>query len=337
MNSGVAPAMFLSSAVGYVPGVALSVLFAIAATFLENQGLGPSLIIALVIGMAASFWVSAPTLKPGIDVAAKQLLAIGVALLGIRLSVQDLVAIGAAPAVIVVIAMASTIAVSYAGAKALGLSARVGILSGVSTAVCGASAAMATASVFPRDKNIERDTSLVVITVVAISAIAMVLYPLLVVSLGFSGAQAGVVLGGSIHNVPQAVAAGFTVSEEVGDLAALTKLFRVSLLAPIVILVSMAFVARSDAGAGKKVGVPWFVVVFAILVVIASVIEVPSSVRQATLDVSNWLLLIAIAAIGMSTSLVSLKSVGPKVVVLVVINSFVLLGILLGAVLLGFV
>lgn len=336
MRSGTAQSNLPATAIAYAPGVALSILVAIAAVFLENQGLGPSLMIALVMGMSASVWVGGSIARPGLQFAGKHLLAVGVALLGIRLSLQDVIAVGIFPALVVVVAMALTVAASYAIARVLGLSARMGILSGVGTAVCGASAALATASVFPRDKDLERDTSLVVVTVVAISALAMILYPLLVMGMGLSNTQAGVVLGGSIHNVPQAVAAGFTVSEEAGDLATLTKLFRVSLLAPIVIIVSMVFLGRSDTASGKKAGVPWFVIVFALLVVLGSLIDIPATVRQTTLDISNWLLLVAIAAIGMSTSLLSLRTVGLKVIVLVSINSIVLLGVLLGAVLLGF-
>jgi len=336
LNLQSVPAGRMAAGMELAPGIALAVIFAIAATHLEGLGLGPALAIALVLGIAASHWTNTAVLKPGLQFAAKHLLALGVALLGIRLSFQDIMALGWAPAIVMVAAMAVTIGVSLVLARAMGLGTRIGILGGVGTAVCGASAAIATASVFPKDANQERDTSLVVVTVVALSALAMIVYPMIVVALGLSNTQAGIVLGGSIHNVPQAVAAGFTVSDTSGDVATLTKLFRVSLLAPIVIAVSIAIGNRGDT-ARKRVGIPWFILVFALLMVVGSVIAVPPVVRDTTLDVSNWLLLIAIAAIGMSTSLGSLRAAGPKVVVLITVNSLVLVGLLLGAALTGLV
>jgi len=329
----------LASIRGYAPGIALAVIIACAAMYLEKLGLGPSLVIGLVIGIATRSLLGPDAIpKQGIDFTGKHVLAVGVALLGIRISAQNIMAMGFQPALLVVAAMVLTITASCGVARLLGLGLRVGLLGGVGTAVCGASAAMATASVLRRDEDLERDTSLIVLTVVALSAVAMIFYPLLALALGLSGTEAGIVMGGSIHNVPQAVAAGFTVSNEAGDVATLTKLFRVSLLAPILMVMSLLLASSGDYSGGKgKASVPWFVIAFALLAIVASVIEVPQAVRQLVLETSNWLLLIAITAIGMSTPVAHLRNVGPKVLVLVGINSVVLLGLLLAGVAFGLI
>jgi len=314
----------------YFPGIAAALVVALAAKFLEGLGLGPALMIALICGLLLNFMSADVAAKPGVQFAAKHMLAAGVALLGARLTLGDVIALGWTAAITVALAMAAVMVVSWYAAKALRLSVRLGILAGCGTAICGASAAVAAASVFRKDGDLERDTALVVITVVVLSAIAMIVYPILAHGLGLTDLEAGVFLGGSIHNVPQAVGAGYTFSEPAGDLAALTKLYRVSLLAPIVVGISL-MVGAGGKPSLRSIGIPWFVVVFALLVILSSVVTLPPAVKDGLTGASNWLLLIAIGAIGMNTSIASIRTVGGRVVLLVLLNSTVLAGLLLGA------
>lgn len=314
----------------YVPGLAAALVVALAAKFLEGLGLGPALILALACGLFLNPIATSDSAQPGIQFGAHHVLAAGVALLGARLTFTDIAGIGWQPAIIVAAAMAAVMIASWFAAKALGLSTRLAILAGCGTAVCGASAAIATASVFKKDEDIERDTTLVVITVVAVSAFAMLGYPLVARLMSLTDLQAGVFLGGSIHNVPQAVGAGYVVSATAGDVATLTKLYRVSLLAPIVVGISFLLGTGGNPSM-RKIGVPWFIIVFAILIAIGSLLPIPSAVRHIAVEASNWLLLIAIAAIGMNTSFNQLVTVGGRIMVLVLVNSIVLAGILLVA------
>ena len=318
------------------PGLTVAAVVALAAKFLEIQGFGPALMIALIGGLRTNFIAADPIAKPGIQFAAKHVLAGGVALLGARLTLADVSALGIAPALVVAAGMALTLGGSWLFARALGLGPRIAILAGCGTAICGASAAVAAASVLPRNSDLERDTTVVVVTVVALSAIAMIGYPILAMALGLSDTQAGILLGGSIHNVPQAVGAGYAVSEAAGNTATLTKLFRVSLLAPIVVGIAILF----GAGGGtsiRKLGVPWFIIVFVLLVIAGSVLTIPQPVRVTAISASNWLLLIAIAAIGMNTSLLDIRKVGAPVLLLVLLNSLVLVSVLLCATVLDLV
>jgi len=324
----------LSAVLRYFPGVAVALIVALASKFLEDIGAGPSLMIALVCGLLLNFLSADVAAKPGVVFSAKHLLAAGVALLGARLTFGDVMALGWKPALVVAAAMTATMAFSWYAARLLGLSTRLGVLAGCGTAICGASAAVAAASVFRKDADLERDTALVVITVVVLSAIAMIAYPAIAGGLGLSDLEAGVFLGGSIHNVPQAVGAGYTFSEPAGDLAALTKLYRVALLAPIVVAISL-MVGGGGTPSLRSIGIPWFVVVFALLVVLSSVVELPPMVRNGLVGASNWLLLVAIAAIGMNTSIASIRTVGGRVVLLVLLNSALLAGALLAAMLAG--
>jgi uncharacterized integral membrane protein (TIGR00698 family) len=140
-------------------------------------------------------------------------------------------------------AIFTTIVLGVFLAKMLGLQKRFGALTGGSVAICGASAALAISTILPKGANHERDTLLTVIGVTAMSTIAMIVYPILSAQLGMSETEAGIFLGGTIHDVAQVVGAGYSVSENAGDMATLTKLVRVAMLMPVV-LIMMIVIGR---------------------------------------------------------------------------------------------
>jgi uncharacterized integral membrane protein (TIGR00698 family) len=310
----------------YAPGVAIAVTVAFAAKFLEQTGVAPALIVALILGLLLSGVIGSAA-APGVDFAGKHILALGVALLGARLTLNDIAALGVAPALVMLAAMAATLAASWFFAKALGLDRHVAVVAGCATAVCGASAAIAAASVMPKKAGSEVDTALVIIAVTIVSAIALIVYPPVVAWLQLPPGESGVILGGSIHNVPQAVAAGYTLSDAVGNTATLTKLFRVALLGPIVVAIAFAF-GTSQQGSGPKLGVPWFIIAFAALIIIGSFVTMPAALKNALNSASTWFLLIAIAGIGLKTSLPAIRKVGPRVLLLILANSAVILAVL---------
>ena len=305
----------------YLPGIGLAAAVALIAKFLEQSGFGPSLLYALLIGILVRPLSESKLTAPGVDFSAKHLLAVAVALLGVRLSLSDVAAIGVLPAIVVAVVVAATIAFSLLAARALGLSTNFALIAGSGVAFCGASAAAAVAAVVPRKGGVERDTAMVIAGVIGLSAIAMVLYPVFTTFVGFNDVEAGIFLGGSIHNVPQAVAAGMTVSEAAGSTATLTKLFRISLLAPFVVILAFAY---RTGGSNGWLNIPWFVVAFAALLVAGSIGFIPPDAQAALLVISNWLMLLAIAAIGMKTSLDAMRKVGASVLVLLVANTLVL-------------
>lgn len=320
----------------YGPGLALAATVAGFARLLDAGGFGAALIFALLLGMLVRPLAEMQSAAAGVDFAAKHLLAVAVALLGVRLTVGDIAAVGIAPALVVAAALVLTLAFSFYAARLLGLTDNVGILAGGGTAFCGASAAVAIASVLPKKPGLERDTALVIAGVVALSAIAMIVYPLVVIFLGFDDLRAGIFLGGSIHNVPQAVAAGMTVSQTAGDTATLTKLYRVSLMAPFVLALAVAYGRRRGASL-TSIELPWFVIAFALMVAASSLGLIPDQAKGALTTVSGWLMLVAVAAIGMKTSLDAMRTVGARVIALLILNSLVLAGILLAALLAGVV
>jgi len=301
------------------PGVLACAVVGAASTFLSEHYGAPVMLFALLLGMAMNFLSSDGPCRPGIEFSAKQLLRIGIALLGLRITVAQVAALGWAPVATVVLSVVITIVVSMAAARLLGFQTSFGVLSGGATAICGASAALALSAALPNHPMKDRATLFTVIGVSALSTMAMVLYPMLTQLLGLAPLDAGMFLGATIHDVAQVVGAGYSISTEAGDAATLVKLMRVAMLLPVIVFASL-FTRRSGQAEGgeRPPLLPWFAVAFAVLVAINSTGWVPKGVQTAGHDVSRWLLVASIAGIGMKTHLKELVSVGFKPVALMV-------------------
>jgi len=212
-----------------------------------------------------------------------------------------------------------TIVLSIIVARLLGFDPLFGMLTGGATAICGASAAMALSAALPAHPRKERATLFTLIGVSALSSVAMVVYPMIVRAFGLSSAEAGMFLGGTIHDVAQVVGAGYSVDTETGDTATVVKLLRVSMLLPVILCATMITRARgAGKGSARPPLLPWFAVGFVILAGFNSLGWVPVTVQSFGNDLSRWCLVIAIAALGMKTHLKELTTVGLKPVALMV-------------------
>ena len=312
------------------PGLAVAATVAIAATFLSVHYHASAMLFALLLGMALNFLAEEGRCLPGIQVASTTVLRAGVALLGLRITIAQVQALGWSTILLVVATVALTIGAGIAVAKALKLGSAFGTLTGGAVAICGASAALAIASILPKHKNAERDASFTVIGVTALSTLAMILYPMLVAALGLDHRAAGVFLGGTIHDVAQVVGAGYSLSQETGDTATIVKLLRVAMLLPACLAIGLALHVRGATAAHAAPVLPWFAVAFAALVGVTSLGWIPAPVIDAGSIVSRWCLVTAIAAIGMKTSLKSLVHMGIKPVMLVVAETVFLAALVLG-------
>jgi uncharacterized integral membrane protein (TIGR00698 family) len=154
--------------------------------------------------------------------------------------------------------------------------------------------------------------------VTALSTLAMILYPVFATSIGLDHKQAGVFIGGTIHDVAQVVGAGYTISNETGDIATYVKLLRVAMLLPVVFTISFLFARRGGDGEAARSTLPLFLFGFAVLVLLNSLGVVPQVFIGLANDVSRWCLVAAIAALGMKTSFKALFAVGWRPVGLMV-------------------
>ncbi len=309
------------------PGLLVSAIVAMAAMFLSQHYGAPVMLFALLLGMALNFLSEVGRFRAGLDVAAKLILRTGVALLGLRITLDQVVALGWKPLLMVMVSVVLTIAVGIVLARWMGFKAFFGLLTGGAVAICGASAALALSAAMPNHPLKERATLFAVIGVSTLSTIAMMLYPLIVHGLNFSEQDAGFFLGGTIHDVAQVVGAGYSISAVTGDTATLIKLLRVAMLVPVIVLASwmtaryMATQKVNDAEVKRPPLLPWFAVAFIVLVGIRSTAVMPPLVVDIGKVASQWCLVGAMAAIGMKTHLKEVVAVGWKPVLLMVIET----------------
>ncbi len=325
----------LMTARAIYPGFLVAATIALASTWLSQHYGAPVMLFALLFGMAFHFLHEEGACIAGIEFSSKAVLRLGVALLGARITAAQILGLGVMPIATVVVAVSTTIGVGWVAARALGQSRSFGILSGGAVGICGASAALAIASVLPRSENSERDTILTVVTVTALSTLAMILYPLIATGVDLDHVRAGIFLGGTIHDVAQVVGAGYTISPQTGDIATYVKLLRVTMLLPVVF--TIAFIASRATGAAKsgpKPPIPLFLLGFTALVAINSFGLIPKIAGDSANEVSRWCLVAAIAALGMKTSFKALIAVGWRPVAVMIVETVWIGGLVMAAVLL---
>ena len=329
----------------YGPGVALAAAVAIAAYVSEplvKQASGgsiilPAMVIALLLGIALNALATRPVFDAGLTWCVKKLLRMAIALLGLKVALGDIAALGFGVALLVIISMTITLASGVVFARFLGCQTGYGALAGAATAVCGASAALATATVVPDYRSKAADVAFTVVAANGVSTLVMLAYPSLCVALGFSPHTTGIMLGATIHDVAQVAGAGFGVSEDVGTTAVIVKLFRVFLLLPVVLAVGWWFTQSGERSGEARVPIPMFAVVFLILALLNSaLIQFPAltpaygPVKMVLGQLSNWGLLLSIAALGLGTSVQAILAIGWRHIAVFTATTLVLLGLVTG-------
>ena len=336
---------FSETVFDFAPGVLLCASVAVAAFLLAPwvaKALPiPAMVLALVIGIALNPLAREARFEPGIAFCVRTVLRWAVALLGLRVALSDIAALGLGTGVIIVVSMTFTLLSGFLFARMSGRGAGFGALVGSATAVCGASATLATSTVVPNYPGKDADIAFIVIAVNALATLTMVLYPPLCVLLGFDAQSTGVMLGGTIHDVAQVVGAGYAANEVAGNTAVVVKLFRVFLLLPVVLGVGYYFATQGAKHGKAKVPVPAFALVFLALCLLNSAMPLMpplmpafTPVKSGLVEASNWGLLIAIGALGLGTSISAIIAFGWRPVATVVASTIVIFVLVTGALIL---
>ena len=313
------------------PGLVASAMIAAAAGLVATLTGGPIMLFALLLGIAMNFLGQRPEFEAGIAYTSKFILRLGVALLGLKITLGEVTSLGWGPLLLVLAAVTLTILTSIVAARWMGFDPRFGILSGGATAICGASAAMALSAALPSHPLKERATLFTVVGVSTLSTIAMLLYPAIARLFEFDNVRAGIFIGASIHDVAQVVGAGFAISPEAGNTATIVKLARVAMLLPVILAVGLAARSADVPSHERPPLLPWFATAFVALVVANSLFAVPSMIQAGGNAASRFALVSAIAALGMKTRFADIAAVGWKPVILMVLETAFIAGIALVA------
>jgi uncharacterized integral membrane protein (TIGR00698 family) len=316
-----------------LPGLAACLSIALISVWLA-QFTGTGIVWALLLGIAvASIFPIRAELLPGIEIAGRHVLRLGVALLGLQISQDTLHALSFAGIAWLCAGVVLILAAGWIAGPLFGIARDLSLVLAASVAICGAPAAAAFAVVFLSGESSKRDVGCTIGLVSLLSMAAMLVYASLTDLMGLGPQAAGFVLGGSIQEVAHAVAAGYSVDAEAGDVATLTKLMRVALLAPALLLCG-ALVAR-NAGRSSLPLLPWFLVAFVGLAMLNLSGLVPKPVEAMAAAISRFCLVLALAGIGIMLPWRSLVSYGWQPLALLLL--LLLLSVLLFAFMAGFV
>ena len=299
----------------YFPGLAVVAAGTAAAGFLADRYGAPLTLMALLIGLSLNFLSADARTDAGTGFAARHFLRWGIVLAGVRITLAQVWELGPVALIAVVGIVALTIGAGVLAARRLGQGSAFGALAGGAVAICGASAAMALAATLGERRTGRGQLALVLVGISAMSATAMVVYPVIAHWLGLSDTQAGFVLGASIHDVAQALGAGYAYSQPAGDVATIVKLSRVALLAPVLALI--ALILPPPPGA-KRAGVPWFVIGFFAVAGINSFGVIPAPVTSLAETLATAGLAAAVTAVAIRSPLRELLEAGwrPLMVIL---------------------
>ncbi len=314
---------------GYLPGLAIVAAGTLAAGFISDHYGAPLTLMALLIGLALNFLSADTRLTPGLAFASRSLLRFGIVLVGVRVTFGQIASLGPLALVAVLLIVAATIGVGILAARRLGFDTAFGTLAGGAVAICGASAAMALATTLGERRASQTQLTLVLVGISSLSALAMVTYPFAAHALGMSDLKAGFLLGASIHDVAQALGAGYSYSDGAGQIAAIVKLTRVALLAPALALVAL-FLPKGE-GARKGPGIPWFVVGFFVLAGINSTAMIPAVVATSAEKVATALLAAAVTATAIRSPLSQLLEAGPRPLLVILASTICAFVLALGA------
>lgn len=305
---------FLTLFGGILPGLAYTAVIAAAAYGLRQipgMGVVSPLILAIVIGMVLhNLFGTAQAMRPGVRFALRRVLRFAIVLLGLQLTFAQVRAVGATGFAIVAFTLFATFFVTRWLGALMGVERGLSELIAAGTAVCGASAVIATNTV---TRGSDEDVAYAVACVTLFGTLSMLLMPALAPYTGFDAHAFGLWTGASIHEVAQVVAAAFQGGPQAGEFGTVAKLSRVMLLAPLVIGLGAAAIvrARGDAAAGHaSPPMPWFVFGFIAMVMLASSGVVPAEAKAPAASLTTFLLAMALGAMGLETDIGKLRLKG---------------------------
>ena len=288
-----------------------------------------SLTLAILIGMILGNTVYtnfSERLNEGVCFAKGHILRLAIMFYGFKLTLTQVASVGLPAVMSDALVLTSTFLLTYwIGIKLLKIDKQTTLLIGSGASICGAAAVIAADPIVKAEAH---KVTIAVATVVVFGTISMLLYPFLY-HLGWlqpwlSAKQYGIYTGATIHEVAQVVVAGNAVSPEVGDTAVVTKMIRVMMLAPFLLVLSFALTKGcSENGENasfmsriKEVKVPWFAFIFIAIVLLHTWVPMTASFERSMVMLDDVLLTMAMFALGLTTHLSAIKQAGVKPLIL---------------------
>ena len=313
------------SPIKVLPGMLLAAVIAAISCWLESllpvHVIG-SAVIAMFLGMIVNhFWMPTAFWAKGLKFTSKKVLKFAIILLGLSLNISTILHVGQMSLTVMVFTLLTCFGAGYFIGKALGLNWKLSNLISAGTGICGGSAIAAIASTIEAD---DHDVAYAMSATFLFDMAMIVLFPIMGQAMGMSDQAFGIWAGTAVNDTSSVVATGYAFSEGAGDFATMVKLTRTLAIIPTVVTFALIQlrIKRKEAQANQVSGsevkadfsiakiFPWFILGFLAMALVASVVSVPAEIVSATKTLSKFLMVCALAAIGLNTSFASMKKAG---------------------------
>ena len=311
----------------FLSGIVVSVAVAAVAFFIENLlpiHLIGGAVIAMFIGMLVNHFIGKNGfLAPGIKFTSKKILKFAIILLGLSLNINTILHVGKLSLVVMVFTLATCFGGGYFIGKALGLNWKLSNLISAGTGICGGSAIAAIAPTIDAEDS---DVAYAMSATFLFDMAMIVLFPIMGRAIGMNAEAFGIWAGTAVNDTSSVVATGYAFSEAAGDFATMVKLTRTLSIIPTVLtfaIIQMNIKRKEAIKVGKSAKeiktsfsfskiFPWFILGFLAMSIVASIFTIPAEIVSTTKSASKFLMVCALAAIGLNTSFKDMKKSGIK-------------------------
>ena len=290
-----------------LPGALLCLFIAVPAWFLGRLlPLAGGAVIGILLGMMISqFWRLPDALKPGIKETGKRMLQAAIVLLGFQMNLTQVLGTGSQVLVLLLAVIAVALVLAQLIGKSLGLKANEQILIGVGTAICGGAAIAAASPIIKAD---EKQVTTAISVVFFFNIVAVFVFPAVGHLFGMDDLRFGMWAGAAINDTSSVVAAGFTYSEDAGNIATVVKMTRTLMIIPITFILALIQSKKAQGGDGFSLSktFPWFIAGFLAACMLNTAGVIPEQAAEFWGVMSRFLIVIAMAGIGLGTNLKTL-------------------------------
>jgi uncharacterized integral membrane protein (TIGR00698 family) len=308
----------LKTIINKLPGIALAAIIAVPAWLIGLRfPIIGSPVLGILFGMILAFWKRPALFDDGVKYTSKKLLQYSIVLLGFSMNLFNVFKVGSQTLLLMVFTLTAAFLTAYVAGRLLKLDGNTKTLIGVGTAICGGSAIAAAAPVIHAD---DEEVAHSISTIFLFNVIAAFLFPFLGHLLGMSDHSFGLWAGTAVNDTSSVVAAGYTFSNAAGNLAVIVKLTRTLMIVPVTLALAI-YTSRkttSTGGSGYNIAkiFPWFVLGFVVASVINTFVPLPSVVYSSLSQAGKFVIVMAMASIGLNTNVVKLVKSGGKPILL---------------------
>lgn len=301
-----------------IPGIILAAIIATPAWLLgEIFPIIGSPVLGILFGMIFAFWKRPAMVESGISYTSKKLLQYSIILLGFDMNLFNVFRVGSQTIVLMIFTLTVAFLTAFFVGKLLKVDKNTNILIGVGTAICGGSAIAATAPVIHAD---DEDVARSISTIFLFNVIAAFLFPFLGHLLHMTDYHFGLWTGTAVNDTSSVVAAGYTFSNAAGNLAVIVKLTRTLMIVPITLVLAFYISRRethiSESSYKLSKIFPWFVLGFVAASIISTFLPIPAEAGRLLVQIGKFVIVMAMAAIGLNTNIVKLVKNGWKPILL---------------------